>query len=223
MRVRFFDCVLDTDARQLRRAGEIVHLPLKAYELLRVLVGARPRALSKNELYAHLWPDTFVVEANLANLIADIRSAVGDRAHEPRIIRTVHGFGYAFAAEAHEELADVPAFTRSCLVWHGRRLPLVRGENVVGRDPDAQVRFDTPGVSRKHAIVTVTERATTIEDLGSKNGTRIGNRRIAGPTPLHDGDAIQLGSIRVTFRDGSAGVGGDLPPARIPAKKLQFP
>ena len=206
MRLRFSDCVLDTDARQLQRAGEVVHLSPKAYELLRVLVEARPRALSKDDLYEHLWPNTFVVDANLANLIADIRSAVADRAHEPRIVRTVHGFGYAFVADAHAEAADGPMVTASCLVWHGRRLPLLHGENVIGRDPDAQVTFDMPSVSRRHAILTVTERGATIEDLGSKNGTRVDDERITGPTPLRDGDAIQLGSILVTFREGSPGV-----------------
>jgi len=66
-----------------------------------------PRHCRKDDLYTHLWPDTFVVDANLANLIADIRSAVGDRAHEPRIIRTVHGFGCAFVADAHAEPVEV--------------------------------------------------------------------------------------------------------------------
>src|SRR4051812_29003910 len=52
MRVRFANCVLDTEMRQVLRDGAPVHLSPKAYELLKVLAEARPRALSKDELYS---------------------------------------------------------------------------------------------------------------------------------------------------------------------------
>jgi DNA-binding winged helix-turn-helix (wHTH) protein len=60
------------------------------------MVEAAPRALSKSELLEHLWPGTFVVEANLPHLIAEIREALEDTSRSPRFVRTVHGFGYAF-------------------------------------------------------------------------------------------------------------------------------
>ena len=47
-----------------------------------------------------LWPETFVAEANLSNLVAEIREALGDRARAPLFVRTAHGFGYAFCGEA---------------------------------------------------------------------------------------------------------------------------
>jgi DNA-binding winged helix-turn-helix (wHTH) protein len=204
MRLRFADCVLDTDARQVFRGGTGVHLSSKAYELLRVLADARPRALSKDELYAHLWADTFVIEANLANLIAEIRAALGDEAHKPHIIRTVHGFGYAFCGEAALLPArpDTPA--SCCLVWNERRFALTLGDNLIGREPDARVSVDLPSVSRRHAIVTVTTDNSVIVDLGSKNGTLVRGRRIDEPTPLLDGDEVQIGSVIMTFRTWSA-------------------
>jgi DNA-binding winged helix-turn-helix (wHTH) protein len=201
MRVVFGDCVLDTGTRQVLRAGRSVRVSPKAYELLRILAEARPRALSKDELYAQLWPDTFVVEANLANLVAELRAALADSAHEPRIIRTVHGFGYAFCADARVSVETAPRIPSTCgLIWSGRKFDLTAGENIVGREPDVHVRFDLPSVSRRHAKLMVSDQTATIEDLGSKNGTSVGGRAIAEATALQDGDEIAFGSVVVTFR-----------------------
>ena len=96
--------MLDGDTRRLLRgpAQEPVHLSPKAYELLWVLVEMRPRAIAKSELHEKLWPSTFVSEATLASLVAELREALGERGRDARFIRTVHGFGYAFSADAHE-------------------------------------------------------------------------------------------------------------------------
>ena len=72
----------------------------KAYELLKLLLEQRPKALSKAELHERLWPGTFVSEVNLAALVNEVRAALGERGRHGRFIRTVHGFGYAFAHEA---------------------------------------------------------------------------------------------------------------------------
>src|SRR5262245_14273162 len=96
MRVAFGDFVLDTDCRELRRGLEPVRLSPKALQLLQILVTERPRALSKADLQDRLWPETFVVEKNLANLISEVREALGDDPSNPRFIRTVPRYGYAF-------------------------------------------------------------------------------------------------------------------------------
>jgi DNA-binding winged helix-turn-helix (wHTH) protein len=96
MRVRFSPYVLDLESRQLLRGDDVVHLSPKAFDLLSILVSARPKALSKSDLLERLWPGTFVVEKNLANLVSEIREAIGDDPGNPRFIRTVHRFGYAF-------------------------------------------------------------------------------------------------------------------------------
>ena len=86
--------------RQLTRAGREIHLEPKAFELLSALVLERPKALSKADLQERLWPGTFVAEANLSNLVAEIRAALGDPARAPLFVRTVHRFGYAFCGDA---------------------------------------------------------------------------------------------------------------------------
>ena len=98
MQVRFADCDLDTDARQLVRGGQEMHLSPKAFELLKVLVEHRPRALSKQELLDKIWPGVFVSDASLARAASEIRDAIGDHSRSDGFLQTVHGFGYRFAA-----------------------------------------------------------------------------------------------------------------------------
>jgi DNA-binding winged helix-turn-helix (wHTH) protein len=79
MRVRFNDFILDTERRELLRVGQPVHLQPKTFQLLEILAEQRPKALSQQELYDRLWPDTFVEKTNLHNLIHQLREALDDR------------------------------------------------------------------------------------------------------------------------------------------------
>ena len=202
MRLRFGPCMLDLDTRQLVRNGREIHLTPKAYALLDALISDRPKVVSKADLQHRLWPDTFVVEANLSALVAEIRTALGDRARAPRYVRTVHGFGYAFCGTTTSDGDSPPgaAESRSCwLEWGGRRFPLAVGDHVIGRDPDVDVRVDASTVSRRHARVMVSPEGALLEDFGSKNGTFHGETRVTSPVTLADGDDIRIGSVRVTF------------------------
>jgi hypothetical protein len=181
----------------------VIHLEPKAFELLSALVEARPKALSKAELQESLWPGTFVAEANLSNLVAEIRAALNDPARAPKFVRTVHRFGYAFcgAAISLPDSVDAGAVRVWCLLEaDGRRFPLTTGEHVIGRDADVEITFDTSTVSRRHARVVVTENAAVLEDCGSKNGTFRGGERVSSPVALIDGDTIRIGSVVATFR-----------------------
>lgn len=102
MRLVFGDCLFDTESRRLERGGSAVRLTAKAFQLLETLLAARPNPIAKEELFARLWPDTFVSDANLASLVKEIRAAIGDDAREPRYVRTVHRFGYAFSGGVTE-------------------------------------------------------------------------------------------------------------------------
>ena len=74
------------------------------------------------------------------------------------------------------------------------------GEHVLGRDPDLELFLDSASVSRRHALIRVTGEEATVEDLGSKNGTFIADRRVESATRLADGDVIRVGSVPVTFK-----------------------
>jgi hypothetical protein len=99
--VRFrFDHSRSISRQAADRRGPRDHLEPKAFELLSALVLERPKALLESGLQERLWPGTFVAEANLSNLVAEIRAALGDpgpcsqvRAHRARL-------RYAFCGEA---------------------------------------------------------------------------------------------------------------------------
>jgi DNA-binding winged helix-turn-helix (wHTH) protein len=192
----------DPDTRQLLGDTGEVHVSPKAFDLLRVLVEQRPRAISKADLHQRLWPETFVSDANLASLVAELRQALDDDARAPRFIRTAHRYGYAFCGEAtpQQVAATAPADRSFCwLLSDGRRLPLRNGENVLGRDEDG-IQIDSPTVSRRHARITIAGETASIEDLGSKNGTFVGGEPVVERTSLVDGDEIRAGSVRFRFR-----------------------
>jgi len=85
------------------------------------------------------------------------------------------------------------------LKWDRGRERLDEGEHIVGRDPDAGVFLNQPGVSRRHARLTISAGEATIEDLGSKNGTFVGDQRVVGVRPLHGGDVVGIGSVKLVF------------------------
>jgi pSer/pThr/pTyr-binding forkhead associated (FHA) protein len=62
------------------------------------------------------------------------------------------------------------------------------------------VRIDVPGVSRRHARIVSAGDRFVLEDLGSKNGTYLGHRRLEAAAPLADGDEFRLGNTALVFR-----------------------
>jgi DNA-binding winged helix-turn-helix (wHTH) protein len=200
MRVRFGDCIFDSDTRELFHHGKPVHLAPKAFRLLELLVENRPRALSKEELLQQLWPKTYVSEGNLPGLAAEIRRAIGE-GPEGTVLRTVYGYGYAFSAKTEKEKAEPPpAEGRYWLCWNETEIPLAKGENIIGRDPAANARIDDSTISRRHARVVIADKRASIEDLGSKNGTFLGGHRVNKSARLSDGDVITVGSVNLIFR-----------------------
>ena len=143
-----------------------------------------------------------MVEANLSNLVAEVRAALEDDVRQPRFIRTVHGFGYAFCGTVGgDPAAEDPRVGAPCvLVCSGRLYPLAEGENVLGREGGAASWFDSTSVSRRHARIVVTEGKALLEDLASKNKTFLDNVRVSAAVPLENNAEIRLGSLRVTFR-----------------------
>lgn len=195
----FGEFELNINTRQLLRNTAPVHLTPKAFQLLQALVAAAPRALSKSELQEALWPETFVVEANLQHLVAEIRVAIADTSRRPRYIRTVHGFGYAFQEPIATGRQSGTAL--ACLLrWDGGRATLTEGEHVIGRDPTADVVLDSGSVSRRHARIRVGPADVTIEDAGSKNGSFVRDRRVEEAFMLTDGDEIRIGMVIVNVR-----------------------
>jgi DNA-binding winged helix-turn-helix (wHTH) protein len=202
MRISCGDFIFDSETRELLRSGQPVTLSPKAFQLLEILVENRPNAVAKEQLHDRVWPNTFVVEANLSNLVGEVRRAFHDDPKNPRFIRTIHRFGYAFRGETRNLPRGEPTTTRAIcrLIWEGGSSTLSEGEHIIGRDPDVAILLDSPSVSRRHALICVAEGQATIEDLGSKNGLFVGGRPAQGRVSLADGDVITAGIVELKFR-----------------------
>jgi DNA-binding winged helix-turn-helix (wHTH) protein len=203
MLLLFGACTFDRERRELTRDGSPVHAGPQLLRLLELLIDARPRALTKNEVHAALWPATFVSDGTLTSLVAELRDAIGDNARAPRLVRTIHGYGYIFCGDivAGTRTAPVPPAQPSCCILLGdREIALPPGAHILGRATDAAVFVDDVGVSRHHARIVVDAAGATLEDLGSKNGTMLDGQAIERRSTLADGAAIVLGSTSLRFR-----------------------
>ena len=222
MLIKFATTTVDVDARSVSREQAVVHLTPKAFDVLVLLALARPRAVPKAEILDRVWPGTFVTDASLARTVHEIRDAVADT--DGAIIRTIHGHGYAFAAEAVDEyppLQPAPPGAarmgqrRAWLYLGLQAVALGDGELVIGRDPAAAIPLPFAQTSWQHARLTVTPVHVTIADLGSKNGTFVRGQRVTAPTVLSDGDDVLIGTTRLIFRAGDVRkVTDTAPPAR---------
>ena len=138
----------------------------------------------------------------MTSLIAELREAIGDEARAPRLVRTIHAYGYAFIG--HVTAAQPPTRpidSRSYRVIVGdREVPLALGVHIIGRSPDVAICVDDSGVSRHHAQIMVGAGGATLEDLASKNGTVLEGRRVEGATALKDGSTIVVGATALRFR-----------------------
>jgi DNA-binding winged helix-turn-helix (wHTH) protein len=194
--ITFGEFIFDPTVRLLVRRRTPVHLTPKGMELLALLAERRPRPVSKEEIHERVWPGVFVSDASLTALVFDLRAALGESARDPRFIRTVHGFGYAFVPD---EGVALSTRTNCRLVCEGRVTELMTGENLVGRSVECAIRLDSTDVSRRHARIVVHDDDATIEDLGSTNGTFVNGVRITAPVTLIDGMALAFGSIAAQF------------------------
>jgi Tol biopolymer transport system component/DNA-binding winged helix-turn-helix (wHTH) protein len=93
---------IDLTERALLCEGQFVPLTQKAFEVLLALVERRNGIVSKEELMAKVWPDTFVEESNLTQNIYTLRKALGQTPDGEGYIVTVPRRGYRFAASVRE-------------------------------------------------------------------------------------------------------------------------
>ena len=103
MAFRFADCVLDLDRLELRRGDELVSIEPQAMRILAELIDQRGRVVAKTALLDSVWGDRFVSESALTTQVKALRRAVGDTGRDQTIVKTVHGRGYMFVAEVHDD------------------------------------------------------------------------------------------------------------------------
>lgn len=210
MRFKFDDFVVDGDRRCITSAAGDVPAAPKTLEILLALLVRAPNAVSKAELLSAVWPDTHVSEATLTGVIADAREALRDNGRDPKIIRTVQRFGYAFVATVEREMESHSTLpVAGWLITDGWRVPLRAGETILGREGDGVVPLPSSSVSRQHAAVMIEGAAARLRDLGSKNGTFVDEIRVDCPMALRDGARLRFGTLEVIYRSNDAGSSTD--------------
>jgi DNA-binding winged helix-turn-helix (wHTH) protein/predicted negative regulator of RcsB-dependent stress response len=103
MRARFGDFEVDSTTVEIRRAGELVEVQPQVFAVIEYLIEHRDRVVPKEELLDNIWGDRFVGESALTTRIKSARQALGDDGRSQGVIKTVHGRGYRFVADAAVE------------------------------------------------------------------------------------------------------------------------
>jgi hypothetical protein len=179
-----------------------------------VVARGRERSVAANDYVVQMASADFArLAPYAAELAAQLNEAVRAHAQEQRYILVGPP---AVRLEAAEDLAVGVCRVRSAalpagepsgssarrvmapwLEMNGSRIPLSTRLTILGRGPEADVRLHDPGVSSRHAAIRL-GGSTSIQDLGSTNGTFVDGRRV-GSADLRDGAVISLGGVRVTF------------------------
>lgn len=127
---------LDAANKLLLRAGEIVSLTPKAFDVLLAFVesGGGGRMLSKEELMSAAWPETFVEEANLTVNIHTLRKALGENGNGRPYIETVPKRGYRFTTDVRrvEEESRISERAFSIAVLPFNHIGARAGEDYLG-------------------------------------------------------------------------------------------
>lgn len=209
---RFGEFTFDCRSQLLLYRQSERHVSPKARQLLRLLLLNRSRAMSRKELYDELWPATFVCETNLTSLVSELRRALDD-GKSTQYVRTIHGFGYVFAADASATRPEL--IPEALLLCEHQYRPLYYGENSIGRAYDCRIILNGATVSRHHALITIAREEIFLIDLQSKNGTYVNGRKVVRAI-VHYEEPILFGAVEATILpELSATVTLVLPPRRV--------
>jgi len=189
-------------ACELRNGDTAIRLRPKVMDLLAAFARNPGEVLSKHCLLDMVWPEVTVGDASLTVAVGELRDALGDQPEAPEYIETIPRRGYRLIASVSRdgERSVNAELSRIWLTGAGIEVALGQGVNLIGRAADAEIQIESPKVSRRHARITVDGDAAVVEDLGSKNGTFVGDVRITGPTPLNHGDQLRLGQLAALLR-----------------------
>ena len=115
-RILFDPFELNVAERSLKKAGEVIPLGGRTFDILLALVDRAGEVVSKSELIAKVWPNVTVEEISLRVHLSALRKALGDEESERKFIKNVKGRGYCFIAPVTCRTAedhDTNLFVRS--------------------------------------------------------------------------------------------------------------
>jgi len=164
---------------------------LNAHRLL-ALADREPGADTQQALMRRLFDAHFAEGQDVGDprVLAAIAGEVGMDADAARnYLETDDGTG-----EVHEEIANAQRLGVNAVPTY-----VFDDKYIVEGAQPAELFLDARDVSRRHARITISADEATIEDLESKNGTFVTDRRLDEATRLVDGDSIRIGSVLLTF------------------------
>jgi DNA-binding winged helix-turn-helix (wHTH) protein len=198
--VRFGEFEFDPAAGDLRRRGQRIQIQEQPLTILEMLVARAGELVTRQDLCERLWPEAFVdFDNGLNNAVSRLRTALDDSATSPRFIETLGRRGYRFMATvepARGAAAGSPV--GAWLSGEVGRVALAPGENILGRHAPGVLELPSSTVSRRHARIMIGDE-TWIEDLESKNGTFVDERKVTRRVPLDDGAQVRIGSLILRF------------------------
>ena len=116
--IRFAGYQLDPAARSLKQEERQIPLSPKTFDLLAFLVSHPHQVVTKEELLAAVWPNSFVEESNLSQHVFLLRKALGNSGRGEQIIVTIPGKGYQFAAAVEQTPRQLVTQAQSGLLLH---------------------------------------------------------------------------------------------------------
>jgi DNA-binding winged helix-turn-helix (wHTH) protein len=170
MVVRFPPFHVDLSDERLWHGTQSVHLTRKAWEVLRVLLEANGRLVTKDQLAQTVWNGTHVGDDSLTKVVRELRRALGDDQRAPRFIATVHGRGYRFVAPlgsaVDESTSSSPVrVTTPVLFGRDRQLSVLESWLEEARRGRRQVGFVSGevGIGKSSLVTTFVAAATANE------------------------------------------------------------
>jgi DNA-binding winged helix-turn-helix (wHTH) protein len=114
---------LDLVNECLRQDARVITLRPKAFRVLKLLVERRGQLVTKRQVLDAVWPETFVGDAVLKDVVRQLREALSDCAHNPCYIQTAHRRGYRFIAKIAPACSEAADQNPAAAAWEGESLP----------------------------------------------------------------------------------------------------
>jgi TolB-like protein len=215
--LQFEDFSLDLQRRELRRAGELLALEPKVFDLLAFLVENRDRVVTRDELIARVWDGRIVSESALATCINAARQGVDDSGEQQRLIKTLPRKGIRFVGQV-EDGATQPTASSQGENAQGLALPdkssiAVLPFQNLSSDPEQEYFADgvvediIAGLSRISWLFVIARNSSFVykgKAVDIKQvGRELGVRYVLEGSVRKSGDRIRIGAQLVEAQSGS--------------------
>jgi TolB-like protein/Flp pilus assembly protein TadD len=161
---QFGNCTLDIARRELRQGNGLVAVEPQVFDVLKFLIEARERVVSRDDLLDAVWHGRIVSEATLSSRLNSARSAIGDNGAEQRLIRTLPRKGVRFVGEVREIADPAPQppgdiASVEPIAWRsGPRLPSVAVLPFTNMSGDPEQDYFADGMAEE--IITALSRSS---------------------------------------------------------------